>query len=69
MYKLKRLAILLIILLSFSCSSFTKTDTIVYLIPKDFTGSVIILYSKTDRIFPRKVMTELLFIAFLTMVF
>lgn len=52
MYKQKKYIILLLVLFSFSCSSFAKTDDIIYLIPKGYTGGVIILYSKTDGIVP-----------------
>lgn len=54
MYKLRKIFILLLILLSFSCVSYSKPTEIIYLIPEGFTGGVIILYNQPDGITPEK---------------
>ena len=48
----KRLIILALVLFSFSCSSFAKPKAVAYLMPKGFTGGVIILYDQADGITP-----------------
>ena len=48
----KRFIILLSALLSFSCVSFGKPIEVIYLIPANFTGGVIIIYNQPDGITP-----------------
>lgn len=52
MNKLKQTVILFCVLLSCSCSLLGKPTDVNYLIPKGFTGGVIILYNQPDGITP-----------------
>ncbi len=52
MYVLKQIPIILILLLSISCSLFAKPVNMVYLIPEGFTGGVIIYYDEINGVEP-----------------
>lgn len=54
MIKLKRIVVLWSLIFSLSCSLFAKPTDIVYLIPENFTGGVIVLYNQPDGIEPEK---------------
>lgn len=50
----KRLIVLLLLLLSFSCVSFAKPTEITYLIPENYRGGVIVFFDQPDGITPEK---------------
>lgn len=52
MLKLKRIIVLWSLIFSLSCSLFAKPTDVVYLIPENFTGGVIVLYNQPDGITP-----------------
>lgn len=54
MLHLKRIIVLWNLIFSLSCSLLAKPTDVVYLIPENYTGGVIVLYNQPDGIEPEK---------------
>jgi hypothetical protein len=54
MNRTKQIAIILTLLLSFSCSLFAKPIRMIYLIPEGFTGGVVIFYNDEKGTIPEE---------------